>query len=75
MVMDLAFIHEKTTEEDEQRIRAAVEQECLKSIFMYLTQLADAMEANNLPPLDAVNLRGMAEVMKVRSEGNEENEN
>ena len=75
MVMDLAFIHEKTTEEDEQRIRAAVEQECLKSIYMYLTQLADAMEVNNLPPLDAVNLRGMAEVMKVRSEGNEENNN
>jgi hypothetical protein len=42
---------------------------------MYLTQLADAMEANNLPPLDAVNLRGMAEVMKARSEGDEENDN
>ena len=73
MVVDLAFIHEKTTEEDEQRIRAAIEQECLKSIFLYLTQLADLMDSGNLPDLTAEHLRAMAEVMKVRSEGNEEN--
>jgi hypothetical protein len=68
-------MNEQPSEAQEEAIKKAIQQECLKSIYMYLTQLADAMEANNLPPLDAVNLRGMAEVMKVRSEGNEENEN
>ena len=75
MVMDLAFIHEKTTEEDEQRIRAAIEAECYKSIYLYLTQLADLVENQSLPDLTAEHLRAMAEVMKVRSEGNEEDSN
>ena len=75
MVQDLSYMNEQPSEAQEAAIKKAVEQECLKAVYLYLTQLADAMEVNNLPPLDAVNLRGMAEVMKVRSEGNEENNN
>ena len=73
MVLDLSYITEQPSEQQEEAIKKAIEQECLKAVYLYLTQLADAMEANNLPPLDAVNLRAMAEVMKVRSEDNEEN--
>ncbi len=75
MVQDLSYMNEQPSEAQEEAIRKAIEQECLKAVYMYLTQLADAMETNNLPPLDAVNLRAMAEVMKVRSKGNEENDN
>jgi hypothetical protein len=75
MVQDLSYMNEQPSEAQEEAIRKAIEQECLKAVYMYLSQLADAMEANNLPPLDAVNLRGMAGVMKARSEGDEENDN
>lgn len=66
MVQDLSFIHEKTTEEDEQRIRVAIERECYKAIHMYLTQLADLMDDANLPDLTSEQLRAMAEVMEQR---------
>jgi hypothetical protein len=74
MVMDLAFIHEKTTEEDEQRIRAAVEQECIRTLVTYLNEVADAMDANSIQSIDSSDLRAMANELSKRLE-NGENEN
>jgi hypothetical protein len=71
MVQDLSFIHEKITEEDEQRIRVAIEHQCYKAIHMYLTQLADLMDDGNLPDLTSEQLRAMAEVMGTRAQNNE----
>ena len=71
MTLDLSYINEQPSEAQEEAIKKAIEQECLKAIYMYLTQLADLMDDGNLPELTSEQLRAMADVMKVRSESNE----
>lgn len=73
MVQDLSFIHEKTTEEEEERVRKAVEEQCLLSVITYLTEVATTMETQGIETLNAPTLRAMAETLQQRLETNEEN--
>jgi hypothetical protein len=61
MVQDLSFIHEKPTEEEEEAVRKAVEQECIRAISTYLSEVADAMETNGIETLNAPSIRAMAD--------------
>ena len=61
MVQDLSFIHEKTPEEQEEAIRNAVEQECIRAIASYLNEVSDTMEKNGIETLNVASLRAMAD--------------
>ena len=75
MVQDLSYLSELPSEAQEEAVKKAIEQECFKAIYTYLDNLANLMEAKNIEALNVPTVRAMAEEMKVRSEGNEENSN
>jgi hypothetical protein len=60
MIQDLSFIHEKTPEEQEEAIKQAVANECLRAIVIYLTEVAETMEVNNIECLNSATVRSMA---------------
>jgi DNA polymerase I-like protein with 3'-5' exonuclease and polymerase domains len=60
MTLDLSYINEQPSEAQEEAIKRAVETECLRAISMYLTEVADAMEANGIETLNVPSLRAMA---------------
>ena len=60
MIQDLSFIHEKTSEEQEEAIKQAIVNECYRSIATFLTEVADTMDANSIETLDVPSLRAMA---------------
>ena len=60
MTLDLSYINEQPSEEQEKAIRDAVANECLRAIVTYLTEVADTMEANNIECLNSVTVRSMA---------------
>jgi hypothetical protein len=72
MVQDLSFIHENLNEEEEERVRKAVEEQCFLAVINYLTEVADTMEQNSLECLSPVALRAMAETLQQRLETNDE---
>jgi hypothetical protein len=71
MVQDLSFIHEKTPEEQEEAIRNAVEQECIRALAAYLNEVADTMEKNDIETLNVPSLRAMADNFTNRIENAE----
>ena len=70
MVQDLSFIHEKTPEEQENAVRQAVEAECLRAIIIYLTEVADTLDANSIETLNVPTIRAMAQELSKRSKNN-----
>ena len=60
MTIDFSYVHDQLSEEEEQIIRNAVANECLRAIVTYLTEVADAMEANNIECLNSATVRSMA---------------
>jgi hypothetical protein len=74
MVQDLSYINEQPSEALEEAIKQAVEEQCLKAIANYLTEVADTMEANKIVSLSAEALRAMSATFTNRLE-NGENEN
>jgi hypothetical protein len=75
MVQDLSYLASQPSEAQEEAVKKAIEQECFKAIYTYLDNLANLMEAKNIETLNVPTVRAMAEEMKARSEGNEENSN
>jgi hypothetical protein len=67
MTIDLSYINEQPSEAQEDAIRKAVEKECLKSIHMYLNQIADTMDAQKIETLNVPTLRAMAVEMETRA--------
>jgi hypothetical protein len=61
MPEDLSYLLSKPTEEEEQRVREAVQEECLRAIIQYLTEVADTMEKNGIETLNVASLRAMAD--------------
>jgi hypothetical protein len=51
-----------------------VEQECIRTLVTYLTEVANAMDANEIKTIDSSDLRAMASELSKRLE-NGENEN
>ena len=73
MTLDLSYINEQPSEEQETAIRNAVANECLRAIVTYLTEVADAMDANQIETLNVPSLRAMAAELSNRLPENGEN--
>jgi hypothetical protein len=66
MPEDLSYLLETPSEEEEQRVRVAVEAECIRAIITYLTEVAETMDSNNIPHITADDLRAMASTLFIR---------
>ena len=73
MTLDLSYINEIPSEEQEKAVQQAVEFECLRAIVTYLTEVADAMDANQIETLNVPSLRAMAQELANRLPKNGEN--
>ena len=73
MTLDLSYINEIPSEEQEKAVQQAVEFECLRAIVTYLTEVADAMDANQIETLNVPSLRAMAAELSNRLPENGEN--
>ena len=67
MPEDLSYLLETPSEQEEQRVRAAVEAECLRAISAYLEEVATAMDANGIESIGSVALRAMSEALTQRT--------
>ena len=65
-MMDLSYINEIPSEAQEEAVQKAVEFECLRAIVTYLTEVADAMDANQIETLNVPSLRAMAAELSNR---------
>jgi hypothetical protein len=74
MVQDLSYLTEQPSEAQEDAVKLAVEQECIRAISVYLTEVADTMESNNIETLNVPTLRAMAQEMSNRLTTNAENQ-
>ena len=66
MVKDLSYINEQPSEAQESAVQKAIETECFKAIQLYLSQIADTMEARNIESLNVPTIRAMAIEMETR---------
>jgi hypothetical protein len=73
MTLDLSYINEQPSEAQEEAVQKAVEFECLRAIVTYLTEVADAMDANQIETLNVPSLRAMAQELSNRLPTNGEN--
>jgi hypothetical protein len=68
MTLDLSYINEQPSEEQEEAIRNAVERECIRAIASYLNEVSDTMEKNGIETLNVPSLRAMADSFTNRIE-------
>ena len=73
MTLDLSYINEQPSEEQENAVRQAVEYECIRAIATYLTEVADTMDANGIESLNVPSLRAMAQELSNRLPEDAEN--
>jgi len=73
MTLDLSYINEQPSEAQEEAVQKAVEFECLRAIVTYLTEVADAMDANQIETLNVPSLRAMAAELTNRLPNDGEN--
>ena len=64
MVLDLSYLAEQPSEEQEQVIQEAVNEACLNAIIQYLQEVADTMVANNIPALNEPTIRAMVTALQ-----------
>jgi hypothetical protein len=67
MVLDLSYLAEKPSEAQEQAIQEAVNEACLNAIIQYLTEVAETMEANDIPALNLATLQAMTAELKNKT--------
>ena len=67
MVLDLSYLAEQPSEAQEQAILEAVNEACLIAIIQYLTEMADAMVANNIPALNEPTIRAMLTELQTKT--------
>jgi hypothetical protein len=60
MTIDLSYLSEMPSEAQETAIKQAVEEQCLRAIANYLTEVADTLDANKIETLNVPTLRAMA---------------
>jgi len=73
MPVDLSYLTELPSEAQEAAVQKAVEQECIRAIVTYLTEVADTMDANKIETLNPASLRAMADALNQRLSPDEEN--
>jgi hypothetical protein len=69
---DLSYLLETPSPEEEERVRKAVEAECIRAIIQYLGEISETMEKNSIECINPATLRAMSEEMKKRLETNDE---
>ena len=67
MVLDLSYLAEQPGEFQEQAIQDAVNEACLNAIIQYLQEVAEAMEANDIPALNLATLYAMTAELKNKT--------
>ena len=67
MVLDLSYLAEEPSEAQEQAIQEAVNEACLNAIVQYLQEVAEAMEANDIPALNLATLHAMTAELKNKT--------
>lgn len=73
MPEDLSYLLETPSPEEEERVRKAVEAECIRAIGNYLVEVSETMEKNSIECLNPATLRAMAEQFTNRLETYDEN--
>jgi hypothetical protein len=73
MTLDLSYINEQPSEAQEEAIRNAVEQECIRAMAIYLEEVADTMDTNNIESLNSATIRAMSAEFYDRLPENDEN--
>jgi uncharacterized phage infection (PIP) family protein YhgE len=77
MVQDLSYLAEQPSEAQEEAVKKAVEQECIRTLVTYLTEVANAMDTNSIQSINSADLRAMAaqftERLKELTDGQNEN--
>lgn len=71
-MLDLSYLVETPTEEQEAAVRQAVEAECLRAISVYLEEVAATMDANGIESIGSVALRAMSETLTQRANNDQE---
>lgn len=66
MTLDLSYINEQPSEAQEEVIKQAIANECLRAIVTYLTEVATTMEANNIGSINSVTIRAMADELSKK---------
>jgi hypothetical protein len=66
-------MNEQLSEAQEEAVKKAVEQECIRAIATYLNEVADTMDANSIETLSVPSLRAMSNELYKRLEINAEN--
>jgi hypothetical protein len=73
MTLDLSYINEQPSEEQEAAVKQAVEYECIRAIVTYLTEVADTMDIHKIENLNVPSLRAMAAELSLRLPSDDEN--
>jgi hypothetical protein len=73
MTLDLSYIHEQPSEEQEAAVKQAVEYECIRAIVTYLNEVGDTMETHNIEHLSVLALRAMAAELSLRLPSDDQN--
>ena len=73
MTLDLSYIHEQPSEEQEAAVKQAVEYECIRAIVTYLTEVADTMDTHKIENLSALAVRAMAAELTLRLPSDDQN--
>jgi hypothetical protein len=73
MTLDLSYINEQPSEEQEAAVKQAVEYECIRAIVTYLTEVADTMDTHKIENLSVPALRAMAAELSLRLPSDDEN--
>jgi len=73
MAIDLSYINEQPSEEQEAAVKQAVEYECIRAIVTYLTEVADTMDTHKIENLSVPALRAMAAELSLRLPSDDEN--
>ena len=71
MVQDLSYLTELPSEAQEEAVKKAVEQECIRALAAYLNEVATTMEENGIETLNVPSLRAMADNFTNRIENGE----
>ena len=72
-MIDLSYINDSPSEAQEEAVQQAVEQECIRAIVQYLTEVADTLDANKIETLNVPTLRAMAQELSNRLPEDAEN--
>ena len=67
MIQDLSYLVAQPSESQEQAVQEAINEACLNAIIQYLQEVAEAMEANDIPALNLATLHAMTAELSAKT--------